>query len=121
MVSSFKIALTWRLASPTMFAGLEEIVHFSKLRPEAILMTITFPTVVSLMGAIAFFNFAVKLRHLKSERNHLHSVPTSHSEERQPKVQIERLIGFVAGWFMLAGAFLGMAFEIKLRGYRLVT
>jgi hypothetical protein len=69
-------------------------------------MTITFPAAVSLIGAIAFFNFAVKLRHFKVREKPPASGARVSLEERQRKVQIGRWICFAAGWFMLAGAFL---------------
>jgi len=84
-------------------------------------MITTFPAVVFLIGAIAFFNFAVKLRHFKVREK----LPASRAhvslEERQRGVQIERWICFAAGWFRLAGAFLSMACEFKLRDDRLVA
>jgi hypothetical protein len=84
-------------------------------------MTITLPAVVSLIGAIAFFNFAVKLRHFKVQEKPPASRAHVSLEERQRKVQIERWTCFAAGWFRLAGAFLCMACKFKLRDYRLVA
>lgn len=55
-------------------------------------MTITFPAAVSLIGAIAFFNFAVKLRHFEVREKPPASGARVSREERQRKVQIGRWI-----------------------------
>jgi hypothetical protein len=60
-------------------------------------MTTTFPAVVFLIGAIAFFNFAVKLRHFKVREKPPASRAHVSLEERQRRVQIERWIWFCRG------------------------
>ena len=69
-------------------------------------MTVTFATVVSLIGAIASFSLAVKLGHFKVRQKPPASRAHLSPEERQRKVTIGRWILFANGWLMLAGAVL---------------
>jgi hypothetical protein len=69
-------------------------------------MTVGFPVVVYLVGAVADFFLWAKLRHFKVREK----PPTSRAglsvEERQQKIRVGARIVFASAWFFLFGALL---------------
>jgi len=67
-------------------------------------MVIKFPAVVSVIGAIIFFVYTVKLRHFKVSEKPPASRAHLSREERQRKIVIASWISFASGCVMLVGA-----------------
>jgi hypothetical protein len=69
-------------------------------------MVINFPTVVSFIGTIMSFSFALRLRNFKVNEIAPKSRAGLSREERQRKITIGRRIVYGVSAFMLASAFL---------------